>query len=102
MATYVELLSAAQNPNVADRVKVACIIAAETIRLEPGATANHANRLIWAKGVFADPGTAAGRMLWAVLAQNAAIPLATIVGASDATVQAAVNAAVDVFANGSA
>jgi hypothetical protein len=102
MATYVELLSASQNPNLADRVKVACVIAAETIRVEVGTTPNHANRLLWAKGVFVDPSTSAARMLWAVLAQNAGVPLATIIGASDATVQNAVNGAVDVFANGSA
>jgi hypothetical protein len=37
-------------------------------------------------------------MIWAVLAQNSNATLAAILGASDATVQSAVNAAIDVFA----
>jgi hypothetical protein len=38
--------------------------------------------------------------MWPVLAQNKAAALSQITGADDATVQTAVNAAVNVFANG--
>lgn len=100
MATYAELLLAAENATLNNKIKVACFIAAETVRTESGATANHANRLLWAKRVFENPDTEARRMVWAVLAQNSAATLAQITGALDPTVQTAVNAAIDVFATG--
>lgn len=100
MATYAELLTASENSTLNQKIRVACIIAAEAIRTESGATTNHANRLVWAKAVFANPNAEAQRMLWAVLAQNKDATLAAITGATDAAVQTAVNAAVDVFATG--
>lgn len=101
MASYFDLLQAAENDDLNRRMRVAVVIAAETIRTESATTNNHANRLIWAKGVFAAPDATAKTMLMAVLAQNRNSTLAQIVGASDAAVQAAVDAAVDVFATGS-
>lgn len=100
MATYDELLVAAENEALNKRIRVACIIAAETVRTELPAVTNHANRLLWAKNVFANPVSESERMLWAVLAQNKAATLVQITGATDATIQTAVNAAVDVFATG--
>lgn len=100
MATYAELLTASENATLRNKMRVAVVIAAEKVRTESGATANHANRLAWAKAVFADPDGAARSMMWPVLAQNAAATLAQITGATDATVQTAVDAAVDVFATG--
>ena len=100
MATYEELLKASEDGLLNKRVRVACIIAAEDIRSENIATANHANRLTWAKGVFTNPNTEAQRMLWSVLAQNKSASLAAILAAGDNAVQSAVNAAVDVFATG--
>lgn len=100
MATYAELLSASESPVLISKIRVACVIAAEAVRSESDATANNANRLIWAKSVFQNPTTEASRMLWAVLAQNKAATLAQIVGASDAAVQTAVDSAVNVFATG--
>jgi len=101
MATYAELLTASANDVLRQKVRVAVVIAAEKVRTESTGVANHANRLTWAKGVYAGPETEANRMIWAVLAQNAAATFAQITGASDATVQTAVDAAVDVFATGS-
>jgi hypothetical protein len=100
MATYAEILTASENPAITSKIRVACIVAAETIRTEAASVANHANRLLWAKAVFNNPQAEANRMIWAVLAQNRAATLAVIIAASDATVQAAVDAAVDVFATG--
>lgn len=100
MATYDELLLAAEDAGLNKHIRVACVIAAEAIRTEVTGTANHANRMLWAKAVFQNPGAEAQRMVWAVLAQNKSATLAAITGASDATVQTAVNAAVDVFAIG--
>lgn len=98
MATYAELLTASANDALRQKVLVACVIGAEVVRNESSGTTNHTNRLTWAKGVFAAPERARDGMMWAVLAQNAAATLAQITGASDATVQTAVNAAIDVFA----
>ncbi len=100
MATYFELLTAAENSDLNRRIRVAVIVAAEIIRTEPSGTPNNANRLKWARDTFLDPDTAARRIMPAVLAQNRAATLAQIVGADDAAVQTAVNAAVDVFATG--
>jgi hypothetical protein len=98
MATYAELLLASEDAGLRNKVRVACIVAAEAIRTEDAGTANHAARLAWARSAFESPESVTQRMLWAVLAQNKAAALAAITGASDATVQTAVNAAVDVFA----
>lgn len=100
MATYAELLTASENTTLTNKIRVAVIIAAESVRNEAGATTNHANRMIWAKAVFANPLQEAQRMLWAVLAQNQSFTLAQITGATDAATQTAVNAAIDVFATG--
>lgn len=104
MATYDELLTivngAGAGAQLYGRVKIACIIACEAIRTEAAGTTNHANRLKWAATTLQDPDAAAKRVLLAVLAQNAAVALASITGASDATVQTAVNAAVDLVAQG--
>lgn len=99
MATYDELLTASQNAALNNKLRVAVIVAAEKVRTESSGTTNHAARLAWAKKVFGAPDEAARSMLWAVLAQNRAATLAQIVGADDATVQTAVDAAVDVFAS---
>lgn len=100
MATYSELVTASNNALLVEKINVACFIAAEKIRLEAPATGNHANRLLWAKSVYSNPGQAGRMMVWAVLAQNSSATLAQITGANDAAVQTAVDAAVDVFANG--
>jgi hypothetical protein len=100
MATYFELLTAAENADLNRRIRVAVIVAAETIRTEPSNTPNNVNRLKWARDTFLDPTTAAQRILPAVLAQNRAATFSQIVNADDSTVQTAVDAAVNVFATG--
>ena len=98
MASYTELLNASGNSELLTKIRVACIIAAEKVRTEDIATVNHAARLVWAKQVFENPEHESSRMLWAVLAQNRTFTLAQIIGATDATVQTAVDTAIDVFA----
>lgn len=102
MATYDELLTAAEHEGLNKRVRVACVIAADAICNELATVTNHINRMLWAKSVFQNPQSEAQRMLWAVLAQNKAATLAAITGANDAAVQTAVNNAVDRFATGAA
>lgn len=100
MATYAELLTIATTSDVfRQKVRVACVIAAEAVRTELGTVTNHALRLVWAKAVFANPEAEGNRMVWAVLAQNAAFTAAQLTGASDATVLNAVMTAIDVFAS---
>ena len=100
MATYDELLQANANTGLINKVRVAVVVSATNIMGEAPATTNHANRLLWAKLVFSDPASMGAKMMWPVLAQNRAATLASITGADDATVQSAVDAAVNVFANG--
>ena len=102
MATYDELLGASGNTALINKVRFAVVVAATTIMTEADTVPNHANRLAWAKTVFADPGRAGIEMMWPVLAQNRTATIAQITGADDATVQTAVDAAVNVFAQGAA
>jgi hypothetical protein len=101
MASYNELKSLMGDSALKNRTAVACIVAAEAIRNEDAGTANHANRLIWAKQAFANPVGAASEMLMAMLAANKDLDASVIQGASDAAIQTKVDAAVDVFADGS-
>lgn len=101
MATYIELNSLFTNDDLRTKVGVACIIAAEAIRVEDVGTSNHANRLVWAKRAFASPNAVRDEMLKALLAANAESTVSTITDATDAAIQAKVDAAVDVFADGS-
>lgn len=98
---YTDVLVAATDPILNQKVRVACIVSAEAVRTEVAGTTNHVNRLLWAKAVFADPVLQGNKMIWAVLAQNVAVTLAVVLAASDGAVQTAVNNAVDVLANGS-
>lgn len=97
MATYAELLTAAANAALRDKVKVAVIVAAAVVRAEDPNTPDHGARLNWAKRAFADPDTESTRMLWALLAEFRDSPIAAITGATDVQVQAAVNSAVALF-----
>ena len=97
MATYAELLTASANAALRDKVKVAVVVAAATIRAEDPNTPDHGARLDWAKRAFANPDGEATRMLWALLAEFKDATPAQITGATDAAVQAAVNAAVALF-----
>lgn len=99
MATYAELLTIATTSDAfKQKVKVACIVACDVIRTESDATPNHAARKVWARGTLNAPDAAAAQMVLAVLAQNRAATVAQITAADDATVQTAVNAAVDLLA----
>ena len=100
MATYDELLIANGDTALGKKVLVASVVAATAIMTEDAGVTTHANRLKWAKEVFSDPAQAGVRMMWPVLAQNKAATLAQILAADDATVQAKVDVAVNVFAQG--
>jgi len=96
-----ELKALFNHSNLQDRMQVACLVAAETIRSESVETPNHVNRLLWAKAAFTNPKSAADGMLKAILAANKDLDVAAITGASDTALQTKVDTAVDVFADGS-
>lgn len=98
MATYAELLTAAENEPLRQKIRVACWVAADVVRAEVDTTPNHANRMLWAREVFKNPDLVAAQMVTAVLAQNRAATLAQITGASDSAVQTAVNDAINLLA----
>lgn len=101
MATYEELHGLMQGKSaLRNKIAVAVVVAAETIREEDAGTENHANRLLWAAQAFNAPNALAERMLMAVLAANKSVSVATIETASDDTLQTAVDNAVDLFATG--
>ena len=98
MATYSELYGLQSNHDLQQRVAVAIVIAADTIRAEDVATTNHANRMIWAKGAFGNAKGLAPDVLMALLAANKDANVAAIEGATDAAIQTAVDNVVNVFA----
>ena len=100
MATLTELYGLINDPTLTQKTEAACLVAAGVIMAESSGTANHANRLKWAKSVSQDPVTQGTRMLRLLLATNSAATLAQITGASDSTIQTAVNGAIDVLADG--
>ncbi len=95
--TYLEAQTALENDPLKLKVRTAVVVAADAIRSEAPATTNHVARVAWAKGAFADPITTATTMLRAVIAQNIAQTFANVIGATDASIQTAVNNAVDVL-----
>jgi len=101
MAAYTDLYGLFNNSELRNKMRVAVVVAAETIRGEDAGTDNHANRLVWAKNAFQNPESAADAMLKALLAANKDLEVAQITGASDAAIQTKVDAAVNVFADGS-
>ena len=97
MATYTELKQLFSDEELRDKVDVAIIIAADTIRGEDVGTTYHAERLVWAKTAFASPRSKSDEMLMAILAVNSSASVEQITEASDATIQSQVDAVVNMF-----
>lgn len=80
------------------QVAGACLVAARDILNESPATANHANRIIWATAAKKNPkGTA--RTLLVYVLDNATVA-ASLPNAVDSDVQFVVNSLIDTFATG--
>lgn len=101
MATYGELADLIRNEDLRDKIAAACLVAADDIRQEDGGTANHDNRVIWAKKVLANPRVEAGIIIPLVIAANKAATASQIAGAADTAIQNNVDAVVDFVADGS-
>jgi len=100
MATYTELYSLRSDSALRNRVMVACIVSAEAVMAEIDTTPNHANRLLWAASVFANPTTESMRMFMAVLAANKDATISIIQTATDTQIQTNVDNHIDLFATG--
>lgn len=95
MATYTELHAlrgAASTEPLKQKIAVAIAIKANAIAKLASPTAG---QKAWAVSALADPGKDAGTVLNYILAEYNTQATGVITGASDANVQAAVNAAVD-------
>lgn len=100
MASYEELFDLARETALRDKVVVALSVAAETIYAEDPATDNHANRVIWAREAIQKPFGMLDVFLPLVLADNKALDAVSILNASDAAIQASVDANIDNVADG--
>lgn len=95
MATYLELFDLSSSPTIGDlrkRIRVAITVKAQAIAVSASPTAA---AKAWANAAFVNPQGYEGVVLNYVLAANKAATTAQISAADDATVQTAVNAAVD-------
>lgn len=95
MATYLELHAlrgAASTEQLRQKIAVAIAIKANTIAKSASPTAA---QKAWAVSALANPGKDVDTVLNYILAEYNAQTVGVITGASDANVQAAVNAAVD-------
>lgn len=101
MAEYAELFNLRNDSGLRNRIAVACVVAAETIRTEDAQTPYHDQRLAWSASVVRNPLDHAERMLWLLLARNRNATIEQIQAVSDSTIQSAVDGAVSLFATGS-
>lgn len=91
MASYAELRSLFNDSNLRNKVTASVVIAAETeLKASPGT----ADGRSWALDVLNSPEVWGRTTYMLVLAVNKASPVATIQGASDATIQTNVDAVV--------
>jgi hypothetical protein len=98
MATYTELNTLSTDAALLARVKAAVAIAADTIRQESSGAANNLQRKGWAREALKAPEVAANNIIWLVLAQNRGFTVAQITNGTDANLQTAVEAAVNIMA----
>jgi len=114
MATYLEIhLLYTDNSDLRKRTDVAVVVSAEIIRSGddtgangwselPDAATAHGKRLTWAQSFIVSPDGQAVAALKVTLAQNRSLTVSQINGASDASLQTAVNKAVDLLAGNEA
>ena len=105
MTTLIELRNLATSSDLRNKIEAAIMISADKVMrgndgaapFSQGAGA-HDLRVIWAKSIFESLIGQAERFLRSVLASNATASVATITSATDASIQANVDEAVDLMA----
>jgi len=90
MATYTELRQQFANDTLRNRISVACVIAANNALAGTPTSAQQK----FAESVFSNPDAVGAKVLMAVLAVNKDATVAQIGAATDAQIQAAVNAVI--------
>jgi len=90
MATYLEVRQLFNDSDLLNKVTVAVVIAANNLLSGTPTAAEKA----WAAEVFSRPGIAGKQAVMAVLAENNALSVAAIQGASDSAIQSGVNTVV--------
>lgn len=100
MATYLELRDLFAHDDLRAKTESAVCIASNTIRKELVTVPNHVERLVWARAALLSPRDKAEVILKMLLADNAGTTKATILAATDVTIQTLVNDSVNFFAVG--
>lgn len=97
MATYLEIARITEEStwgDFFDKIKTACVIKATAII---DSTTPTTEAKAWAEAAIADRVSAADSLVWYVIGSNDNLALATILAASDTSIQTNVDAAVDVL-----
>ncbi len=102
MATLAELATLyGRGDNTIDalvnKIVAAVLIKAEAVRAQTPQPPDYLDRLQWVRTAFIDPIAAADNLFGAILAANASATTTQIVNANDASIQGAVNTAVESF-----
>ena len=94
MATLLELYTLQHSDELKKKIQAACVVTAYAILQETAGT-NLEARQAWASSAIGSTKTSAERLLRYVLGKNSNLDVSTIIGASDTSILAAVNEAVD-------
>lgn len=92
MATYLEIFALRNDSNLQDKVAVAVVKKAQLLL---DAASPTASQVTWSLAAIENPKSKADGLLNYVLAKNSAATSAQILAVDDATLQTAINAAVD-------
>jgi len=98
MTVYNDIYNLKSNADVRNRMAVAIAKISLDIMAESAGTANHANRVIWAKTAILGPEGMTDRLFWACMLDATLRTKGDT--ATDAEIQTAVDAAVNNFAIG--
>ena len=97
--TYQVIGAAADDDAFKQRVKGYLGIAGASVFSESVGTTNHANRLIWAEAVLADPSLWASRLSVLVAGQHVAGSASTLATLTDTNIQTAVDGLINYAAS---
>lgn len=99
MALYKDLPLVLEDGIFINRVRIACLVAANLIQKNPVSDAEAQKaRMAWARSAFASPVGVADQVARYVVSEFNMLTVAGIQGADDASLQAAVNTAVGILA----
>lgn len=97
MALYIDLFPITQDPDFINRVRVACVVAADGIRSESPSTPYYDRRKRWAREVLRESEAVARSVVWAIVAQYNGMSVSQISGATDEQLLQAVQASMPVL-----